>query len=123
MLKIIAGVFLGILLFTAGTASFFYYLTSIDKGLSPFLLLLPIIMFAGGGYIFYKTSLLNMFTDKASKEINTAEANDDGFQTILEKNNRISEEWSMTVENKEKLRMLEMAEGARENAERDAQTH
>jgi len=115
MLKVIGGSFLGLLLCAAGVIVFYIFLTGIDNGGNPWIILGAIPLIGGGVFLLYK---LGKSDSTVVFKAHLVASNKEGVKSILEKNNEISEEWSRTVEKKDRMKVVKIAAAAQEQAQK-----
>lgn len=118
MVKVILGTLFGILISFGGFYAAYIYLDGIENGSSPFLLLLSALLVGGGVYILLRAGKSNasviVKVDKTkSGAVNSQET---GFESMLEKNKKLSEDWSKTVEHRDRLKLLQMSANVKEQA-------
>ena len=114
MLKIILMTIMGLCITLIGFYIAFFYVTGIDQGRSPWLLLLTPIFVAIGVYLLLQAGKLDDSVvakakiDKSEKKVSVS---------ILERNNKLSDEWSKTVDARDRLKLLEMSAKAKETSD------
>lgn len=121
-MKVVGGIFLGILLSVTGFYIAYIYIKNIDNGSNPILLVLSTLVVGVGVYILLRMgksdATVGVVKEETDKEILEKGASAATSKSILERNNELSEEWTKTVEHRDRLKVLEIAEGAKEEAEK-----
>lgn len=109
--KVILGALLGIIIVNSGVYAGYVYLSGLDNGNNLFLLAAAVLLTGIGVFILLKAGKSNALVVKKMDNANTASLNNksSSFENILNKNNELSEKWSKSVENRDRLKMLQMA--------------
>jgi biopolymer transport protein ExbB/TolQ len=108
MVMVLLKTFLGIILLIAGFGLAYFYLSNINNGASG-LLLIPAFLIVIVGVVILaragKSAEKVIMNQKDTPEIQH-NASQNG--SILQKNNEMTQEWSKSLETRDKLRLLEM---------------
>ena len=104
----------GFTISASGVLLGYLYLTKANLN-NPLILIAAILLFPSGGYLLYRAGKQDdIIIVKTKKpillEIPELQTDDAGLDKTLEKNNALSSQWSKTIEQRDKLRMLELAD-------------
>jgi hypothetical protein len=104
MFIIVSQVFIGLLLASSGIYLAYYYVVGIDAGRSPLLLFLSLIITGVGVYYIHRAANSDTVTVKVKK---TPAAK--GEAKSLKRNNDLVKQWKKTMEQRDRLKLLEMS--------------
>lgn len=116
IVKVIIKTFLGLLVLLLGFYMAYYYISSLDTS-NPLILIFSLALIVVGIIILVKvgksgeTIMANFKKENLQEDKSRVEER----ENFLEKNAKISAEWTKTVEKKDKLRTLEIAAAAEED--------
>jgi hypothetical protein len=110
MKKVLFGTLIGFVLFGSGLVAGFFAIQSIRDGGSPFLILASIVLCSVGMFILYKSGRMDTFKSKIAP-MQSPVANGSGD---FAKKQQMVKEFNESNTNREKLKLLEAAERARE---------
>jgi hypothetical protein len=115
IIKEILKTFFGLIVLLGGFYLTYYYLSNLDT-INPLILVLSLVLIVVGIVLLIRVgksgeTIMVDFGEVHSKENQTETGNRENF---LEKNAKISAEWTRTVEKKDKLKTLEIAAAAEE---------
>lgn len=111
---------LGLVLSAAGIQTIYIYVKGLDSGASVLLLLLALVLIVVGFYLLMRAGKTDVSVFKRLKNFKTKNANaEESLAKSLQKNDQLTNQWSKTVEKRDKLKMLEISSAA--NAEADTQ--
>jgi hypothetical protein len=115
IIKVILKTFLGLVIFLSGLCLAYYYVSNSDT--SNFLILIFSLILIVAGILFLirigksgETIMVNFQRESLKEDISKTEK----VENFIEKNAKISAEWTRTVEKRDKLRTLEIAAAAEE---------
>jgi hypothetical protein len=118
VIKVIVKPFLGIAVFLSGLFLAYLYIVSIDTS-SPLIFISALALLIIGVMLLIRVGksgeTIMVDFQKASQEENQPKAK--SGENFLEKNAKLSAEWTKTVEKKDKLKTLEIAAAAEEGRE------
>jgi hypothetical protein len=118
--KVIFNTFLGILSSTSGVYIGYLYLESLNENSRPWLLLLSLPLVALGVFLLVQASRSGAPLNIKDGETTSGMPSTAGkFENLLKKNNELADEWSKTVEDKDKLKILEIAAAAEEQMQKE----
>lgn len=110
---------MGVLVSVGGFYMAYVYVKGIDDGSNPILLALSVLVVGLGVFILLRVGKSDATVGIMKVDVNKAALEKEenggggGYKSILDRNNAISEEWTKTVEHRDRLKMLEMAESAK----------
>lgn len=110
MKKILLETFIGIVLCGFGIYVGYLYITGINNGSNPVLLVLSIILIGVGVFSLYKASTYDD-TIIQKPTVDTTAQTPATTSKILERNNQLTSQWKKTIEQRDKLKMLQIAGG------------
>ena len=111
MIRLIGQIFLGILLLFAGIYVGYLYLKSLDSGNNVLLLIVTLVCMTVGIFSLYKAAKNE--EKIISPVVDIPKPSSSELEERLEKNNTITSEWSKTQEQRDRLKLLELAENAK----------
>lgn len=111
MLKVLGETLLGLLLSGSGIYTGYFYLNGVDQGRTPFLLLLSLVLIGGGVYLLIRAARTEdtMFVKPSVTTPITKEGE------RLKKNNELANEWKRTMDQRDRLKMLEVSAEANDS--------
>jgi hypothetical protein len=116
MIKMILQTLLGFLISSSGLYSGILYLMESKKLSSIWMLFISLLLIGGGAYLLLlasksnKSLLVNMNLDQSKNEDNELKNQEPG---LLEKNNELLQKWAKTMENRDKMKLLEFADNVK----------
>jgi hypothetical protein len=111
MLKVILKTFLGLSISALGFGFGYLYLTKIEESYSLLFLLPAAILVIFGIYILFRAGKSEeTVIKKPDMPLNSKE----GLEEVFNKNNQLSSRWAKTVENRDKLKLLQISTNAQE---------
>ncbi len=112
MKKEVLGGMLGILLVIAGVTSFYFYLNGLKVSNNLLLLILAVVTFAPGVFILYRSGKIDIYKPNIVPIEELGIAGKKG--QLIEKNNKLANEWKQTTEQADKLKLLSIQTGGGE---------
>ena len=106
MKKTAAFTLLGIIGLLGGIATGYLFLTSINTSTNYLFLGISILLFGGGIFCMFKATGAK---PQVVSPLIVSDIASDGTEAFLKRNNAITSEWSKTNNQRDKLKMLEMA--------------
>jgi hypothetical protein len=108
MKKMIAGALLGVIIIILGIYVWYVYMTTYLEQGNHFLFGLSMVQIFIGIYVLFKASKPAVFTESAN-EASVTNSNKKGFESLLQRNNEITEEWHKTADFRDRLKVLKVA--------------
>lgn len=120
-LRIVFITLLGLILSASGFYVAYLYIKGVNDNTSSPLLLLPSIVLVGLGiFLLLRAGKSNAtIPSLVGVEEVPENKNKEGFESLLNRNNELSEEWSKTVDDRDKLQILQIAAKAEDEANKN----
>ncbi len=104
---------LGLILSALGIQTIYIYVEGLNKGTSILLLFLALALIGVGVYFLTKAGKSDATVFTKLKNFRNKRIDENAvFEQALEKNNKLTEKWSKTVEKRDRLKMLEISTAA-----------
>lgn len=113
MIKVISKTFLGLLISGLGFYLAYFYLTEMDKGLTPLILIPSGFLIILGVYLLIRAGKSDVTIVK-KPDLNESSTVKKGLADTLIKNNELSSKWAKTVEKRDRLKLLEISAASEE---------
>lgn len=114
MLRVLAMTFLGLVTEVTGFFLAYFYITGIDLGRTPLLLIPSFGCIALGVYLLLRAgaSDATVITKAKIPELKPEKNPTKGLGSVLERNNSLSSEWNKTEDQRTKLKLLQASASA-----------
>jgi len=112
MLSVILKTLLGLLISALGFFLGYFYLSEMEKGCTPLLLVPAFFLICLGVYILIKAG--NSEETVIKKSDMSLAKDKAGLVDVFNKNNALSSKWAKTVEKRDRLKLLEISGAAEE---------
>ncbi len=113
MIKVISKTFLGLFIAGLGFYLAIFYLTEMDKGLTPLILAPSVLLIILGVYLLMRAGKSDETIVKKPDLPKNATVKEDLADTLL-KNSELSSKWAKTVEKRDRLKLLEISAASEE---------
>jgi hypothetical protein len=115
VIKIILKTFLGLLVLSGGLYLAYYYVSNLET-VNPLILVLSLVIIIAGIIFLIRVgkSGETLMVDFQEENLKHTQLKSESKENFLERNAKISAEWTRTVEKKDKLKTLEIAAAAEE---------
>jgi hypothetical protein len=116
--KIILKTLVGLILTILGFCLGFYYLIEMERGCSV-LVLIPAALLIVFGFILLMRAGKSDATviKKLDIPVVSGDGSEEELKAVFSKNNQLSSRWAKTVENRDKLKLLQISSAAEEQSE------
>lgn len=105
MKKVIVYTFSGISSIIFGVYLLYNYFTSLNNGGNPLLLLLSLFLLGFGSVLLFRGTGVN---NNTSDTENQSSLNDESSESLIDRNNKLAEDYGKTLESHSKLKLLKL---------------
>jgi hypothetical protein len=108
---------LGIVALLAGISLLYFFISELSTGFNFIFLILSVIFIGAGGFLFFRVSKIENTIPDNANSLQPVSA--EGGSKLLEKNNKMVQDWAKTNSRKESLKAIEMAAAAQAQAAKE----
>ena len=118
MKKALPKILIGLTVTLAGLGIGFLFVSDTSSSKAPIFLIVSIILLAGGLFLLSRVGEAVYNLNTQSEDAAGVPTNNQGFQSVLDKNNEMVADYAKTAKTRDELKVLEIAGAAEEQAQK-----